>query len=283
VTASAALTPWLERWGLTFEALPGRGGREIYPGTGEVAFVRRGAEPLVLKLLPEGSDEFRSGEVLTHWNGRGAVRVVDAAPGAILIERAAPGDDLVPLVLSGCDDAATLVLCEVMEQLNRPAPAPARPFRTVADWGKGFARDREVALAVGVDAALIDHAEAVFFDLCASQAEPILLHGDFQHYNVIQGGARGWVAIDPKGILGEPAYETGALLRNPQIDPALVAEPAVISRRIDLIAERLGYPRQRLIGWCYSQWVLSVLWAIEDHLPYAPDWLRGPLAAQSLL
>src|SRR5580698_2992884 len=280
---SEALAPWLARWGLEFEALPGRGGREIYPGTGEVAFVRRGPESLVLKLLPAGSDEFRSGEVLGHWDGCGAVRLVEAAPGAILIERVRPGDDLVPLVLSGRDDAATLILCEVMEQLNRPAPLASPPFRTVADWGKGFARDREAALAVGVDAALIDHAEAVFFELCASQAPPILLHGDFQHYNVIQDGEGRWVAIDPKGILGEPAYEAGALLRNPQVDPALVAEPAVIARRVDLIAERLGYPRERLVGWCYSQWVLSVLWAIEDRLPYASEWLRGPLAARSLL
>jgi len=280
---SDALAPWLARWGLEFEALPSRGGREIYPGTGEVAFVRRGAEELVLKVVPEGTDESRSGEALTHWDGRGAVRLVESAPGAILIERVRPGDDLVPLVLSGRDDEATLILCEVMAQLNRPPPAASLPFRTVADWGKGFARDREAAKAVGVEAELIDHAEEVFFELCASQAAPALLHGDFQHYNVIRDEARGWVAIDPKGILGEPAYEAGAMLRNPQVDPALVAEPAVIARRVDLISERLGYSRERLIAWCYSQWVLSVLWAIEDHLPFAPEWLRGPLAARRLL
>src|SRR5580704_10694532 len=88
---SAALDPFLALWGLTFEgAPPPPGGREPYPGAGEVAFVRRGAESLVLKLLAEGSDEWRSGDVLAHWDGRGAVRLVERAPGAVLIERAAP-------------------------------------------------------------------------------------------------------------------------------------------------------------------------------------------------
>jgi streptomycin 6-kinase len=278
-----ALAPWLDRWDLDLQGRPPPpGGREPYPGTGEVAFVRRGARSLVLKLLPQGSDEGRSGEVLAHWDGRGAVRVIEQAAGAVLIERAMPGDDLSPMVQAGDDTAATLILCEVMAQLNRPAPAGAN-FRTVADWGRGFARNRAAAVALGMDAALIDQAEQLFHRLCETQAEPIVLHGDLQHYNVVRDAARGWLAIDPKGILGEPAYETGAMLRNPIANPELFADTAIIDRRTREICTQLGYPYERVIGWCFSQWVLSVLWAIEDHLPYAPSWLDGPHAAQTLL
>ncbi len=280
---SDQIAPWLERWGLELEGRPPPpGGREPYPGAGEVAFVRRGARQLVLKLLPERSDEYRSALVLRHWDGRGAVRVADAAPGAVLIERARPGDDLSDLVRAGRDDEATLILCEVMAALDRPAPQGGG-FRSIADWSEGFARDRAAALNVGMPAELIDQGEALFFELCASQAEPILLHGDLQHYNVLNDAERGWLAIDPKGVLGEPAYETGAMLRNPTANPDLYADAAIIARRTHLICERLGYAKARVLGWCFAQWVLSILWAIEDGLPYASDWLRGPLAVKALL
>ncbi len=278
-----ALAPWLARWDLEFErAPPPPGGRSPYPGAGEVAFVRRGDASLVLKLLPPGGDEWRSGEVLAHWDGRGAVRLIEQAPGAVLIERAQPGDDLSAMVQAGRDEDATAILCEVMASLNRPAPAGAS-FRSVADWGRGFARNRPAARALGMDSTLIDEGERLFHQLCETQGPPIVLHGDLQHYNVVRDEARGWLAIDPKGILGEPAYETGAMLRNPIADPALCADTAVIERRARSICARLGYPYARVIGWCFSQWVLSVLWAIEDRLPYAPDWLAGPLAARALL
>jgi len=278
------LTPFLKLWGLDYVGRPPPpGGREPYPGTGEVAFVSRRGRSLVLKLQPAGTDEARAAEVLAHWDGRGAVRLEAAAPGAVLLERALPGEDLSALSRSGRDDAATAILCEVMGKLDRPAPEAGAPFRTVADWGAGFARDRGVAVAAGLDPALVDSAEALFFDLCATQSRPILLHGDLQHYNVVRDEARGWLAIDPKGVLGEPAYETGAMLRNPTANPELYADPAIVARRVDIICERLGYDRGRVLGWGFSQWVLSILWAIEDGLAYRPDWLAGPMAVRSLL
>ena len=276
------LARFLDLWGLQLVGRPSGGSREIYPGTGEVAFVTRGGAPLVLKTMPAATDEARSGAVLAHWDGLGAVRLVEQAPGAVLIERAMPGEDLSAMVKAGEDDAATDILCAVMAKLDRPAPAGA-PFRTVADWGGGFARNRAAAIALGVDAALIDRAAGVFDDLCRTQAPAIVLHGDLQHYNVVRDRRRGWLAIDPKGVLGEGAYETGAMLRNPNADPSLCADPAIIERRARRLCARLGHPYDRVIGWCFSQWMLAVLWAIEDHLPYAPDWLQGPLAAQALL
>ena len=279
----AVLEPFLRLWALEFVARPpAPGGRTPYPGSGDVAFVRRGGEDLVLKLAPAGTDEARSGEVLAHWDGRGAVRLLAQTAGAILIERARPGDDLSGLVRSGRDDEATLILCQVMAQLNRPAPA-AGGFRTVADWGEGFGRNRAAGVSAGIDAAFIDRAEALFFRLCETQGPPILLHGDLQHYNIVRDTDRGWLAIDPKGVLGEPAYETGALLRNPIADPALCADAAIIERRARLISHRLGYDLDRVLGWCFAQWLLGVLWAIEDGLTFAPDWMAGPNAAAEAL
>jgi streptomycin 6-kinase len=280
MAAPPPLARFVDLWDLEVVGRPG--GRK-YPGTGEVAFVRRGGAELVLKTIPDGTDEARSADVLAHWNGRGAVRLVEQARGAVLIERARPGEEMTGMVRAGDDEGATDILCGVMAQLHvLPAPAGAG-FRAIEDWGRGFARNRAAANAVGVDAGLVDRAERLFFDLCATQGPRVLLHGDLQHYNIVRDEGRGWLAIDPKGIVGEAAYETGAMLRNPNEDWDLCADPAILERRVGRLCERLGFERKRVLGWAFSQWVLSVLWALEDHIPYEPTWLRGPLAAESLL
>jgi streptomycin 6-kinase len=38
---------------------------------------------------------------------------------------------------------------------------------------------------------------------------------DLHHYNVLSDSGRGWLAIDPKGLVGEVEYEVGAAIRNP--------------------------------------------------------------------
>ena len=279
---SSRLGPWLPRWDLTLDGPPPKVRYQGLSDPGEVAFVRRGETQLVLKLLPDHGDEARMGAVLAHWDGRGAVRLIAEAPGAILMERARPGDDLAELRERVGDTEATRVACDVMAALNRPPLADAEDFRTIADWGRAFERDRELAIAVGFDAGLIDEAAAVFAELLATQAEPVLLHGDLHHRNVLRDAERGWLAIDPKGVLGEPAYETGALLRNPNDLPAYCADEGVIARRARQICERLGYERRRVLGWAFSQWVLACLWAAEDGIAFEPSWLDGPSAARRL-
>jgi len=275
------LAPWLHRWGLTLDGPPPIQRYEGATATGLVAFVRRGETRLVLKLTPAAGDEANLAATLAHWGGVGSVRLAEAAPGAVLMERAIPGDDLEALLRRQGDASATATAAEVMAKLRRPAPANG-PFRTIADWGEGFARVRLRAIAAGFDADLIDHARQVFGELLASQDAPVLLHGDLHHENVVRDANRGWLSIDPKGVLGEPAYETGSLLRNPR-DSSLCAAPEIIAQRADILGPRLGYARERILGWCFAQWVLACLWAIEDGIAFHPDWLTGPRAAESLL
>jgi streptomycin 6-kinase len=81
-----------------------------------------------------------------------------------------------------------------------------------------------------------------------------------------------WLALDPKGVVGEAAYEVGALLRNPI--PGLLAQPnpqKITARRVDQLAEALNIDRQRIIGWGLAQAVLSAWWSFEDH-GHGWDW-----------
>src|SRR4029079_19726764 len=97
--------------------------------------------------------------------------------------------------------------------------------------------------------SLVEQVEALFAELLASAAEPALLHGDLHHGNILADGPRSWRANDPKGLVGEPAYEAGALLRNPLPELLAWPDPArVQARRIDILADRLGIDRARLRG-----------------------------------
>ena len=93
-----------------------------------------------------------------------------------------------------------------------------------------------------------------------------MLHGDLHHFNILSAERELWLAIDPKGVVGEPAYEVGAYMRNPW--PQLLSQPGVstiMSRRLDVFSEELGIERQRLRGWAFAQAVLSAWWSYEDH------------------
>ena len=77
-------------------------------------------------------------------------------------------------------------------------------------------------------------------------APPVVLHGDLHHFNILAAERQPWLAIDPKGVVGEPVYETGALLRNPWPDLLSLPDPGrILARRVDQLAEELGFDRAR--------------------------------------
>jgi streptomycin 6-kinase len=220
----------------------------------------------VLKIGLPGGELKMEGSALRLYDGRGVVRVLelDLERGAMLLERAEPGT---PLFALQDDDEATEIAARLMRELWRPVPAD-HPFPTVADWGEGFSRHRAAfdGTSGPLPAAIFDDAERTFADLLATSAGPVLLHGDLHHGNILAAQREPWLAIDPKGLVGEPAYETGAWLRNwlgtvlDRSNPA-----AVLSRRVDLFSEVLGFDRERIRAWGFAQAVLSAVWTIEDH------------------
>lgn len=214
-------------------------------------------ERVVVKRGPGVREEARA---LKAFRGEGVVRLLEHDDDALVLERVLPGT---PLVSVADDDEATQIAAGVMRRLWRPAPAG---FPTVADWGEGFARHRAAhdGGSGPLDPSLFERAERLFGELCASQAAPVLLHGDLHHFNVLRGAD--WVAIDPKGVVGEPCYEPGALLRNPYPD---LPSRARTARRLDVLASELAFDRGRLRDWAFAQAVLSAVWHVEDGDPGA--------------
>jgi streptomycin 6-kinase len=225
--------------------------------------IRSDGTAVILKLGVPNREFGTEIAALRLYDGRGCGRLLDADEerGLMLLERLAPGTPLADLA---DDEAATAVAAEVMRQLWRPAP-PEHPFPTVAGWAAGMQRLRaEFDGGAGpFPPGLIDKAERLFAELLGSMETPVLLHGDLHHWNILAAERHPWLAIDPKGVVGEPAYEVGALLRNKlDIAPDI---SRLTARRIDQLAEALGFDRQRLLAWCLAQAVLSAWWSYEDH------------------
>jgi len=251
----AELAAAMARWQLVAD------GDVRHTPSGAILFVRREAQPLVLKIVGAAGDELLASPAYEHFSGHGAVTLVAQDGRALLLERIAPGHALTQKVLDGDDDGATAVLCDVMSTLHRDAPPPAE-LATVEDWGADLSQDHPPDSPLPL--ALVSRAAAVFDELCRSQGPRVCLHGDLHHDNVLFDAGRGWLAIDPKGVIGERAYECGAFLRNPTEDAARFADPAIIDRRVRIVCERLGLDRGRVIGWCFAQAVLSAVWALQD-------------------
>jgi len=225
---------------------------------------------VVLKLAYPGNKEFAAEiEALKFFDGKGAVRVLEAevANGAVLLERAEPGEQL-----SSIDDDARMVaiVTGVIKKLHKPIKADGR-FPTLLDWAKIFDRPKPEP----VSKSWFDKAEGIMTEFLQDKKEPVLLHGDLHNDNVLQS-QRGWLAIDPKGIVGEQTAELAAFLRNPYYDlPKGSNYKKIEAERINLFAEELGYERERILGWAFVGAVLSMLWFLEDEGVFSQLYLRN--------
>jgi streptomycin 6-kinase len=235
-----------------------------------IAFGRRDNLPVVLKVVRHPGDEWRCGEVLNAFDGRGVVRVYDHIEGAVLLERLSPGTSLAGVALDGRDDEATEILAEVIqrmsgtiESLGESLGDTSKQFATAQDWGRAFQSYLEGG-DKQITGDLVERGQHLYLDLCASQRDTRLLHGDLQHYNVLLDNDRGWVAIDPKGVVGEIEYEIGASLRNPYEKPELFVSTEAVGRRLNVYAAKLKLDSDRALAWGFAQAVLSAIWSVED-------------------
>jgi len=256
----AILAACEERWNLTIGAPVGNlSFNYVAP-----AILADGTEVIVKTGL---TDEFPSQpQALRHFDGHGMTQLLayDERDAAMLLERLKPGTSLRTVE---DDEVAISAAADVMRKIWRPLPQEHYPFPTVSDWGKGFARLREQynGRTGPFPPAIFDKAEKLYAELSTSMAESVLLHGDLHQDNILSAEREPWLAVDPKGVIGEPVFETGALLRNFWPDILSIPNPkSLMARRIDQLSAELGFDRERIYDWGFSQAVLSVLWSIED-------------------
>ena len=245
-----------ERWSLTLEA--------PFPNLSYnwVAPVRRaGGEPAVLRVCFPDEEFATAAAALRIFDGRAAVAqlAVDEERSAVLVEWLEPGT---PVSALGDDVAETSAAASVMRDLWRPLP-PRHPFPHARDWiaaaraeGTLPAAKRELPWA---RAALDTAAE-----LARDGSHEVLLHGDLHHENILAAGRSPWLAIDPKGVAGDPACEIAPFLFNnlPEGDERDVR--AIVRRRSDQLADELALDRRRVYAFSAVRSFQSAFWSLRD-------------------
>lgn len=223
-----------------------------------------------LKILkPLAAEEERRGAQLMNWyGGEGAATIFDMHGDTIFMEWL-DGGTLGDPVRAGRDEEGTIAICTVVANLHRPradAPAGLEPLRDrfqalfdtdVRAWPH-TARDL-YARASGVALKLFDRPSA-----------QIPLHGDLHHDNIMSSD-RGWLAIDPKGLVGDPLYEVANVFRNPYGATQLAANPRRIAALADAFSSRLGFHRKRMLGYAAAHSALSACWDLAAGNPIATD------------
>ncbi len=226
---------------------------------------RKTGREVVLKIgvpNPELTSEITA---LDFYAGRGACQLLaaDAKQGMLLLERLVPGTMLVTLEN---DDEATMIAAQVLRLIQHPAPQ-GKDFIQLRNWFNGLSelRTRFDGGTGPFPPKTVEIVENMIPEIFAEERPRVLLHGDFHHYNILKS-ERGWLVIDPKGVVGAPEYEIGPYLTNPIEDMPDEAEAIRrTQRRIAIFAEQLGFDRRRLLRWatCFS--LLSSWWDVDEN------------------
>lgn len=189
--------------------------------------------PAVLKLLVPRDHglELHEITVLRLADGDGCARLfnADATRRALLLERLGPS-------LSTFNVPANerqAILCRLAQRIWRPA----------ADWG----------LPTGAEKGrwLIDYIQNAWEELgrpCSERAvtyalecaerriaahddeRAVLVHGDIHQWNALQSGD-GFKLVDPDGLLSEPEYDLGVIMREDPLE-LMAGDPHERSRRL---------------------------------------------------
>ncbi len=240
---------FLRRWNLVPDGDP------IPTHSSDLLPVRFEGQPAMLKVARV--DEERVGHRLMVWfSGEGAARVLRHHEESILLERVEGDRSLTEMVRAGRDDEASRVLCGVVRQLHTTRPQPWPELTPLTRWFRSL---EEAAPRYG---GLFTLSLATARALLAHPQDVRPLHGDIHHGNVLHSRERGWLAIDPKGLIGERGFDYANIFCNPGLEFA--ATPGRLARQSFIVAEAAELDRRRLLQWILAYAGLSAAWHLED-------------------
>jgi streptomycin 6-kinase len=216
----------------------------------------QGLQPIVLKIGLDRDSLKRERQALKAFSGFGVAKLIAEEEGMLLLEQAIPGTCLLSIAK---EEEAIEIASRCLKRLHQ-APIPlVHQLPHIKDWL--IALDTH---NTNIPNNHLQKARTLRDKLLTTSGTEVLLHGDLHHDNILQHNNE-WLLIDPKGVLGEAAFEVGAFIRNHI--PTLLAcgnALAIIKSRISYFSQILEIPEQRLVDWCFVQAVLAWVWTLED-------------------
>ena len=258
-----ALPPLLERlsrrWDVAIER-PGPPGSCSY-----IAVVRRrNGDAAVLKVPIPHEEALHESSALRVWDGNGAVELLDVdESGAMLLELVVPGTTLAET--DGATDAARIG-GELLRRLHRPPP-PQHPFASLRDvlsqWAQ-LAKKRVRTIGSPEDVGHVDEGAELLEALPREATESVLLHGDFHHWNVLAATREPWVTIDPKPMIGDPAFDAAQFLGN-HYDH--VRDASAFLHDVHVFADAAGLDAKRMLLYAFAKTAEDAMWSLSIDRP----------------
>jgi streptomycin 6-kinase len=222
-------------------------------------------QPALLEHAPDGSPHEHL--ALRAWDGQGAVRLLRADPRRhlLLTERTDPDDDLRTLdAWEACTQVGSLHAV-----LHRPPlPQPPRLADLVGKWSEDLDLP---AVPVAVPRRFLEQVRSWTPGLVdPAEAEPALLHGDLRPATVRATGERRWVAVAPRPVTGDPAYEVAAVLRRWEGAEASEDLRGDLLERFYAVVDAAGLDEDRARAWVVVRTVVELAAGFAGGTP-APD------------
>lgn len=222
---------------------------------------------VVVKALndfPDVEEELRGAHYLRWRDGHGAVRLFDLDGTAMLLEDA--GDrTLHDFLRQRGDDAATFeaarLAADLFGESAVPPPPELQPLR--ARFSSLFKRAALDGAGRRRHDALYRDAALLAERLLARERDDRPLHGDLHHDNIMLS-PRGWLAIDPKGLLGDPAFDLANFFYNPIDASALCADPKRVRSMAGIFSAELAIGLSHILDFAFAWGCLSASWHAED-------------------
>ncbi|UOQ92091.1 aminoglycoside phosphotransferase family protein [Halobacillus shinanisalinarum] len=221
--------------------------------------LRKGGGEVVIKLGVPGKGISNEYEALKHLNGIVPLIDADLDKGVLILEKIEPGNTLSELTNESeiCQIAAKVV----KKMIVSTPPQTHLPSTLDRETDMKHICKQSLDQLGPFSNATLKRSAKVFAYLNKTMKEPMLVHGDFHHYNVLSNGPDSWVAIDPKGLIGEVEYDLIQFFMNCLPENGAFG---VIENRVEQLTQELNLNLQRLLLWGYAHSVLSSAWTVDE-------------------
>lgn len=219
-------------------------------------------EPVVLKISYDEQSFINEQRALANLGLQGSIKLIDydCRYNSLLLQQAVPGITLKSLYQDNSDYVMDHYV-ETMRRLHSQQLPKEANFPFVADW----LRVLDEPFLKQIPDALLNKAIELRNKMLSSPKPLIFLHGDLHHDNILKHG-NNWLAIDPKGIIGEAEFEIAAF------DFMYINEltatkdvKSLFAKRVELLAQKSGLDKERIKNWIFVRLILMAAWLIEDN------------------
>ncbi len=247
----SAFEKYLTPWSLTED------GNHMITHSSDLLPVIYKNQPALLKIA-RSKEEERGNLLMAWWNGQGGAAPVFLHEGpAVLMERALGQNSLIHMAKNNQDEQATKIICAAAQKLHgikNKNPPPS--LITLSEYF------RALGPAASQHGSVLIQANQTAEELLKNPKDSVILHGDIHHGNILDFGEKGWLAIDPKALMGESYFDFANLFLNPDFE--LATKPGRLESQLMLVSKTANLNSHRLLQWILAYAGLSAAWHLED-------------------